>query len=142
MFPYSSLIVLLTGIMAAIERWLPKLSLKTTALLRSQLPRPRLMKRLLVPGIAKGEGEREQMERDYQDFVRLGLNAGSQNSMYIQGAWQMLALIGVEVENEDECARRGCEKQAADAEGNAEHVCGVCKVTVYCSKICQERCVT
>ena len=127
--------------MAAIERWLPKFSLKTTALLRAQLPRPRLMKKLLVPGIVSGDGEREQMERDYQNFVKLGLGAGPQNAMFIQGAWQMLALNGVQTEKEDECARRGCEKKALDGEGNAEHVCGICKVTAYCSTKCQERCV-
>ena len=131
--------VLLTGIVAAIGRWLPQLSGKTTTLLRSQLPRPRLMKQLLVPGIVQGDEDKAKMEREYQDFVKLGLEAGAQNAMFVQGAWQMLALVAVQVEDEHECARRGCQKKAVDAEDQAEFVCGMCKVTNYCSMTCLER---
>ncbi|RDX53214.1 hypothetical protein OH76DRAFT_1343988 [Lentinus brumalis] len=130
--------MLLTSIIAALDRWIPQLSAKTRRLMRSQLPRPRLIKSLLAPGFIRGEEDRERLDNDYADLVARGMGSSPQNSMWTQGAWQMLEQVSSKVEEPGDCARRGCEKKV-DAEGRPEQACHMCKITKYCSIGCLEK---
>lgn len=134
------LTVILTGIIAAIDRFFPQLSAKTRTALRSQLPRPRVIKKLLVPSAYSTDHQRQQLDRDYEDFVRNGMGAGPHNSMWVQGAWQMLVQIGHRIEEPGQCARRGCDKKCNE-DGRREHICDLCKTAKYCSLSCLEKCV-
>ncbi len=109
--------------------------------MRSQLPRPRLIKSLLAPGFIRGEEDRERLDNDYADLVARGMGSSPQNSMWTQGAWQMLEQVSSKVEEPGDCARRGCEKKV-DAEGRPEQACHMCKITKYCSIGCLEKCAS
>ena len=104
--------VIFTGIMAAIDRSLPEMSMKTRTLLRAQLPRPKLIKAFLVASAVPGGADsRQRADKDYEEFMSRGMGASDGNSMWFQGAWQMLANITFKVEEPGDCARRTCEKR-------------------------------
>lgn len=133
--------VLLVRIIAALDGWVPQMSTKTRKLVRSQLPRPRLTKRLLASGFIRGEEDNQRLRRDHLDFVSRGMNANPQNTMFIQGARQVLEFIARKVEEPGECARRGCEKKV-DTAGRPEQACHMCKITEYCSITCLDQYVS
>ncbi|KAH9893896.1 uncharacterized protein BXZ73DRAFT_63165 [Epithele typhae] len=128
--------MIMTGILAAFERYLPKLTDKTKALLRSQLPRPRMTKRLLVSGTMSTDEERQRLQNAYSDFVQNGFGADPRSVIWLQGAWQMLGIITAKVEDPTQCARRGC---ALDAEPGDELTCKLCNKVRYCSQDCLKR---
>ena len=88
----------MTAILSAIQGFIPHLSPKTLTLLRAQLPRPRMTKKLLAPAMISSEEQRQKLDHDYEEMAsRRAGGAGPQNIMWSQGAWQMLALMQTEV---------------------------------------------
>ena len=117
--------MIFTSIIGHISRYLPELSAKTRTLLRAQLPRPKLVRILITASaVPAGAGAREKVDKDYEELKRLGPDASSNNTMWLQAAWQMIASIMFSLEESGDCTRRTCEtKRSAEAEEKELFVC-------------------
>ncbi|KAH9894345.1 hypothetical protein C8Q73DRAFT_695316 [Cubamyces lactineus] len=124
-----------TLIMTTIDGTFPKLSTKTRAALRAQLPRTGAVWKIFKAGLAHGDNSSEgQYMRNHANFLS-GDALNPQNPLWRQSASEMLALLGSKARGTSYCSRRGCEKPA---EG-PRCATGACKQTRYCSQACMKR---
>ncbi|EIW61880.1 uncharacterized protein TRAVEDRAFT_70124, partial [Trametes versicolor FP-101664 SS1] len=119
------------------------LSTKTLAALRAELPRPRIVKRMIVAGsTVTGDRESEARSRETMRGMKQMLGGGrpdENNGAWLQGVWQLLQSITFAVQDTGACTRRGCDRRAGKGAGTT---CEMCKVTVntsYCSKVCMQK---
>ncbi|OJT10521.1 hypothetical protein TRAPUB_12959 [Trametes pubescens] len=133
--------VVLTNIVSVIMTHieLESLSARTLAALRAELPRPRIVKRMIVAGSTlTGDRESEARNRETMRGMKDMLGGrfpDENNGAWLQGVWQLLQSIAFAVQDEGACARRGCDRRADKGAGTT---CKMCKVTVdtsYCSKV-------
>ncbi|KAI0332505.1 hypothetical protein GY45DRAFT_1321028 [Cubamyces sp. BRFM 1775] len=126
-----------TLIMTTITGVFSKLSTKTRAALRAQLPRTGTVWKIVKFGLRRGDNSsEEQYSRDWADFSdprRAMMNP--YNPLWRQGAWEMLASLGWKVRGSSYCSLRGCENAAKGP------MCatGRCTRTRYCSSACRKR---
>ncbi|KAM5535714.1 hypothetical protein V8D89_010701 [Ganoderma adspersum] len=122
--------VVLAGVVTAFDRYTPQCSVKTRKLLRSELPRPALVKRLFVLASFASVGN-ENAENDPAAMARKA--AG----MAMQEGWQTLAVLALRMSDPEDCTRRTCEnKRSAEAEEKGLFVCEKCSIVKYCSDEC------
>ncbi|KAH9853680.1 hypothetical protein C2E23DRAFT_776471 [Lenzites betulinus] len=141
-WPPASMV--LTNILAAMLKYQPRLSTTTCNALRAELPRSRIVKRLILvssfaPGDPEGPGEaRSQKIRRGQLEILVGRIPEADNPIWAQCAWQTLASLAFAVEDPGACSRRGCDRRAAEPRPSSTYA-AMCKSTSYCSKACLER---
>lgn len=137
--------VILTNIVSVIMTHIEvaTLSTKTLAALRAELPRPRIVKRMIVAGsTVTGDRESEARNRETMRGMKQMLGGGrpdENNGAWLQGVWQLLQSITFAVQDTGACTRRGCDRRAGKGAGTT---CEMCKVTVntsYCSKVCMQK---
>ncbi|KAI1788977.1 hypothetical protein LXA43DRAFT_598593 [Ganoderma leucocontextum] len=122
--------MVLAGVITAFDRYMPQCSAKTRKLLRSELPRPALVKRLFVLSSFASVGQ-ENADNDRTASARKAIAMGMQHG------WQTLAVLALRVTEPGDCTRRTCEKKrSADADEKGLFVCEKCKLVKYCSDDC------
>ncbi len=125
--------VVLAGIITALDRYLPQYSAKTRKLLRSELPRLAIVKRLFMLSSFASVGT-ENADNDPAAMARK--TAG----MWMQRGWQTLAVLALRMSDPEDCTRRTCEqKRSAEAEEKGLFVCEKCNMVKYCSDECLTR---
>ena len=126
--------VIMTEIITCITS---SLSNETRTIVRAQLPRPRLIKRLMIYGAIQEVQQTKQLEHGSEDASNNNERKRPEVTIWSQKAWQ--SLMGLTLSSGKDnahCARRSCEEPSSDAE---EASCGACKKFKYCSKECLER---
>lgn len=137
--------MILTNIVSVIKTHIEvaTLSTRTLAALRAELPRPRIVKRMIVAGSTlTGDRESEARNRETMRGMKQMLRGGrpdANNGAWLQGVWQLLQSITFAAQDTGACTRRGCDRRVDNGAGTT---CQMCKVTVntsYCSKVCMQR---
>ncbi|KAI0721811.1 hypothetical protein C8T65DRAFT_825395 [Cerioporus squamosus] len=129
---------LLGGFMGDIRESAPRMSANARALVRSQLPRQRLIYHFMCAISPQGTAE---IAKDFEIIAQGGpstaniMATAADARYYARTAWLRIMLLETAFVDAGGCMRRGCTKSAADN----EVACPECKSMRYCSSKCLKR---
>ncbi len=127
--------------MADIDECAPNMSAKASALVRSQLPRQKLLHHFMC---ACAPRDTTEIAEDFQIIAQHGpltsnlVATEADGRYYAHQAWVRLIQLESVVGDTGGCRRRGCTKPAADS----AVVCPGCKTLRYCCSKCLKRYVS